>query len=152
MPSKKRQSRWGREEAPGAASAGVSVQVTFRHMPVSPAVITRIGREAQKLQRYADGITHCHVVVESPHHHHRRGRRYVLHLEVGVPGQLIAIAHEPPAPARTSGEERLKKDVERAAPDKNLYLVIRKVFDLARRRLQDHVRRRRGDVKRHAAE
>ncbi len=150
MPSKKAQSRRAGDDATPAHVAEVPLQVSFRHLPVSAAVVQRLTAEAQKLGRYADGITHCHVVVEAPHRHHRLGKRYALHLEIGVPGEMIAIAHEPPSRKRLGGAEKVSKEAEVAAADKDLYVVIRKVFDLARRRLQDHVRRARGDVKRHA--
>jgi hypothetical protein len=47
------------------------------------------------MQRYFEGLTHCHVVILAPHRHHRRGRHYAIQLEVGVPGERLVINHEP---------------------------------------------------------
>jgi hypothetical protein len=128
----------------------IPVQVTFRHMPVSPAVVARVTAEAQKLRRYAEAIKHCHAVVIAPHRHLRHGRRYAVHLEIGLPRQRVAIAHEPPARARIVSGEKPAKQHEVDGPAKDIRAEIRRVFDVARRRLQDRMRLMRGDVKRHA--
>ena len=119
------------------------MQVVFRRLPVSPAVVERVEREAQKLWRYADAITHCHVMIVAPHRHHLAGRRYAMHLEIGLPGKLIVITHEPATRSRAAVAEKSRRRTEVDAPAKDIYLVIRKVFDVARRRLQDRVRRTR---------
>jgi len=132
-----------------AAALPVSVQTTFRHLPSSPAVAARIETEFRKLHRYFDGITSCHVVIIAPHHHHRLGRRYAVHVELGVPGDRLVIAHEHAARVRPEAGTKGQKQDEFEATDKDIYNVIREVFDATRRRLQDYARRRRGEVKRH---
>ena len=119
-------------------------------MPASPAVVQRVTAEAQKLRRYAEAIRHCHAIVSATHRHHRSGRQYAIHLEIGFPKHVIAIAHEPPAPARAARLLEPRKHLEAGAPAKDIHVVIRKAFDVARRRLQDQLRLLRGDVKRHA--
>jgi hypothetical protein len=119
-------------------------------MPPSPAVTNRVEAEVQKLQRYYSGITHCHVVIVAPHRHHRLGRQYQVHLEITVPGGELVITHEPPARVRLIPVPHLRKRDEIEGPHKDLYVVMRDVFDAARRRLEDYIRRERGDVKRHA--
>lgn len=153
MRATKSKSRWADADAPEPRVKEIPVQVTFRHMPVSPAVVERVTTEAQKLHRYAEAIKHCHAVVIAPHRHLRHGRRYAVHLEVGLPGQNLAIVHEPPVRARVvaEGEGRTGKRTELAGPAKDIYVEIRRVFDVARRRLQDRMRLMRGDVKRHAS-
>jgi ribosome-associated translation inhibitor RaiA len=149
-PRKNRTHRTDAEHEP-APVPEIPVQVTFRHMPVSRAVVERVTHEAQKLRRYAEAIKHCHAVVIAPHRHLRRGRRYAVHLELGLPRQLVAIAHEPPARARVASAEKPTKRHEVAGSAKDLSVEIRRVFDVARRRLQDHMRLLRGDVKSHAS-
>jgi ribosome-associated translation inhibitor RaiA len=118
-------------------------------MPASPAVVTRVEHEVEKLRKYFDGITHCHVVVVAPHRHHRLGRRYSLHIELGVPRERLVIAHEPAArPVRAASERPVKSD-EVDAPHKDVYVAIRDAFVTARRRLQEYVRRLRGESSRH---
>ena len=148
-PKKNRTHRADAEFVPAPVKE-IPVQVTFRHMPVSPAVVERVTGEAQKLRRYAEAIKHCHAVVIAPHRHLRRGRRYVVHLEIGLPRQRVAIAHEPPARARVVAGEKPAKRNEVAGSAKDLNAEIHRVFDVARRRLQDRMRLLRGDVKSHA--
>jgi len=151
MRAKKIKSRLVEEEDSGPQAQEIPVQVTFRHMTVSPAVVKRVTAEAQKLQRYGEAIKHCHAVVIAPHRHLRRGRRYAVHLEIGMPGQNLAIVHEPPTRARVVAEAKPGKHSETGGPAKDVYVEIRRVFDVARRRLQDRMRLMRGDVKRHAS-
>jgi hypothetical protein len=148
-PRKNRIHRADAEIVPASVKE-IPVQVTFRHMPVSPAVVERVTREAQKLRRYAEAIKHCRAVVIAPHRHLRHGRRYVVHLDIGLPRQRVAIAHEPPARARVAAGEKPAKGNEVAGSARDLNVEIRRVFDVARRRLQDRMRLLRGDVKRHA--
>jgi ribosome-associated translation inhibitor RaiA len=117
-------------------------------MATSPAVATRVDAEAQKLLRYFDGITHCHVVIAAPHRHHRHGRHYEIHVELGVPGERLVINHEPSAHFQPE-DRHLTKSAEVQSPHNDIYVVIREVFDSARRQLEDYVRRSRGDVKNH---
>ena len=121
-------------------------------MPPSPAVATRVEAEAQKLQRYFERIKHCHVVIIAPHHHHRHGQCYSIHVEIAVPRGMLVISHEPASHLQHSALKRLGKHTELEAPHKDIYVVIREAFDAARRRLEDYVRVRRGDVKRHEPE
>ena len=141
--------RWMDPDSPAQNPPPVPVQTTFRHMAASPAVATRVAAEAQKLQRYFDRISHCHVVIVAPHLHHRRGRCYSMHIELGVPGERLVIDHEPPALVRSDAADHVAKSIDGSATHKDIYVVIREAFDAARRRLEDYVRRLRGDVKRH---
>ena len=141
--------RWSDSDNPIAeVRPRVAVQTTFRHMASSPAVAARIDAEAQKLLRYFGGLTHCHAVIAAPHRHHQHGRYYALHLELGVPGDRLVINHEPGVHPQAAGRH-VTKGAEVHGLHKDLYVVIREVFDSARRQLEDYVRRQRGDVKRH---
>ena len=152
MPNRKQLQRWATTDlAPLEEPPRIPVATTFRHMPPSPAVAARIEAEAQKLLRYYTGILRCHVVIVAPHRHHRLGRQYQMHIEITVPGGELVISHEPPARVRLTAVPHLQKRDEIEGPHKDLYVVIREVFDAARRRLEDHARRERGDVKRHEA-
>ena len=127
--------------------ARIPVQFTFRHMPASPAVAAQVEAEAQKLRRYFSLIRHCHVVITAPHHHHRLGRTYSVHVELAVPNEHIAVTHAHAGRPHALDESPRKRA---DAAHKDIYVVLRDVFDAARRRLQDYARRRRGDGKRHA--
>ena len=130
---------------PPAPESAVPIQTSFRHMRASPKATARIVAEVGKLQRYFDGITHCRVVVVAPHRHLRTGRRYSLHIELGVPRERLVIAHEPAVrPARDAAGRPTKSD-EIDAPHKDIHVAIRDAFAAARRQLKEYVRRLRGE-------
>jgi ribosomal subunit interface protein len=112
----------------------VPVQITFRDMSASDALRDNIETHAQKLERFSSNILGCHVVVEPAGRHQRQGNAYQVHIHVSVPGRDIQVSRD----AYTK---------RRSAEDP--YVVIRDMFDAARRQLEDFERMRRGDVKRH---
>ena len=127
------------------------VQITYRNMQPSPAVSARINQEAARLDRYFPRIVSCRVVVETPHRHHRWGESFHIRIELGVPGTDIVVRHEPTLHRALSQADFTKwaKHFEAHAPHKDIHVTIRDAFKAARRRLEDHARRLRGDVKIH---
>ena len=112
----------------------MQVHLSFRDMDPSPAVEERVRERAARLERYFDRITACRVVIESPHHHHHKGKLFRVRVDLTVPdGTIIA-----------DGGRSVDSSHE------DVYVAIRDAFDTARRELEDWVRRRRGEVKHHA--
>jgi len=107
------------------------VQVTFREMPHSDAIETYVRKRAEKLETFSARITGCHVVVESPHKHQRGGRHFRVRIDLTVPGREIVVSHAP-------GDDATNEDA---------YAAVDEAFDRLGRRLEDHVRHQRGDVK-----
>jgi Sigma 54 modulation protein / S30EA ribosomal protein len=101
--------------------------ITFPGMRPNPTIEAEIRKRAAKLDALCPGIISCHVVADIPHRHHQRGNDFRLRIDLKVRREEIAVA--------------------RAGPQKDLLVVLRRAFDVARRRLQDHMRQRR-DVKR----
>lgn len=159
MSTHAQQSPWtDSETSTSPSTAPLAVQTTFRHMQTSAAVTDHVLQEAQKLLRYFDRITHCHVVIIAPHKHHRHGRPYSIHVELGVPHGPLVVNHEPAARSRDARSRREQKCPEPNAAHDDIYVTLRDTFDVVRRRLEDHVRRLedhvrrlRGDVKRRPA-
>ena len=118
-------SRWPADDKP--------VQVTFRNLPVSPAIEDACLAQVAKLERYYNRITRCQVTVAESHRHHRKGNLYEIRIVLHVPGDELVVSRSPAA--------------HQAAED--IYVVIRESFDRARRVLKDYVRRRRGQLKAH---
>ena len=125
------------------------VQITFRNMETSEAVEARIREEAAKLEKFYDRITGCRVVAEVPRQHQHHGKVYHIRIDLTVPGGELVVKHEPGlhSAARQTELEREKKELEVEGAYKDIYVAIRDAFKAARRRLQDYVRRQRGDVK-----
>jgi ribosome-associated translation inhibitor RaiA len=120
-------------------------------MEPSEAVAMRIRAESAKLDRYFNRITSCRVLVEAPHRHHRWGEPFHIRIELSVPGTEIVVKHAPSLHSALARAEMGKwsKHFEAGVPHKDMYVTIRDAFRAARRRLEDYVRRLRGDVKVH---
>jgi ribosome-associated translation inhibitor RaiA len=112
----------------------VPLQITFRDLPSSSAIEERIREGAQQLERVYDRINACRVIVEGRHRPQRAGRVAHLCIELSVPGKVITIG-------RDAAEFHVHDDV---------FVAVRTAFDAARRRLDRHAQRRRGEVKTHA--
>jgi ribosomal subunit interface protein len=107
----------------------VALQVTFRDMPRSDAVEAEIRRRAEKLEEFCDRIMSCRVTVETPAAHKHQGKLFSVHVDLKVPGEEIAST--------------------RRHEHEDVYVAIRDAFDAVRRRLEDFVRRSRGETKWH---
>jgi cold shock CspA family protein len=105
------------------------LQITARDVSLSEVAEADIRAKAGNLDLYYESIISCRVVVEGPGRHHRQGP-YVVRVDLTVPGAELVIDRQ---------------------TDEDLYVAIRDAFDAARRRLEDHARRQRGDVKVHEA-
>ena len=108
------------------------LQITFRNIDASPAVEAKIRERARELEQFFDRIVSCRVVIEAPNRR-RHGDLYHIRVDLKVPGREIVVKRDPP-------EHHAHEDI---------YVAVRDSFDAVRRQLEDHVRRRRGDVKVH---
>lgn len=111
----------------------VPLTVSFHGIPVSEPLRAACWSEAEKLERYFPDIISCHVTVEMPHRRRRSGNHYDLRLRMKVPGGEVLVS-------RTPTQHRTSEDAT---------LMVRETFDEARRQLQDHVARMRGNIKTH---
>ena len=111
----------------------IPLRVTFRGTSSSPAIEDRIRRKASKLDLFREVVMGCHVIVESAHRHQRKGNTWSVRIELTVPGQNVGSTHD-------TGLDQSHEDV---------HVAIRDAFRAAYRRLEDHARVQRGDVKRH---
>lgn len=109
------------------------LQITFRDIPHSDAVEANVRERAAKLERYHDSIISCHVVVESPHRHHHKGKLFHIRIDIAVPNGDLVVSRDPQ-------NDHAHEDV---------YVAIRDAFDAARRQLEQHTARNRNRVKAH---
>ena len=75
---------------------GAPLRITFAGIKARPALADLIREEASKLQEFFDHILDCHVVVDVPHRHHRKGNHVRVRLELSVPHDLLVVARDPP--------------------------------------------------------
>jgi ribosome-associated translation inhibitor RaiA len=105
------------------------LQLTFRTMTHSDVLATHVGRRAEQLDTLYDRIFSCHVVVELSGHHHRRGDRYRVCINVGLPGHELLVNHDP-------SDDHDPEDAQ---------VAIERAFDQADRQLEDWVERKRSE-------
>ena len=104
------------------------IQITSRDFVLTDAMRATMGERAKALENYFSRLTGCHVVVDAPVHHHRRGGPFSVRIDLRTPGAELSVNKQ-------------------HADD--LAIAIREAFDAARRCLEDHLREQRQDVKRH---
>ena len=107
------------------------LEVRFHNLDRSDAVEAAVREAATKLERFADGITSCHVTIEGPHKHHQQGNLFAVRIDVRYAGGEVVASRDPSA-------HHAHEDV---------HVAIRDAIDAAARQLADYVRERRGDVK-----
>jgi ribosomal subunit interface protein len=107
------------------------LQITFRGMSSTESIESYVRSRADKLERFSDRITGCHVVIEIPHRHKLHGNHHRVRIDLVVPGEEIVVSRDP-------AERKVAED---------LYASIDAAFDDAKRRLEEHVRVQRHDVK-----
>jgi ribosomal subunit interface protein len=115
----------------GNATMLIPVQLVTRGMAASDAVDSAVGKHVAKLERFCDHITSCRVTVELAARHKHDGNLYAVHIDLSVPGDEIVST--------------------RRHESEDVYVAMGDAFDAAQRRLEDYVRERRGQVKRHAS-
>lgn len=95
------------------------LQISFTNLDRSDAVAALIRERAEKLEKFASGITSCHVYVDASNRR-RKGNRYKVRVEVRIPGTEIAVNNKP-------GDIRAHDDV---------LIAVRDAFDAMERRLK----------------
>jgi len=120
----------------------LSIQVTFRNMTAIADVRKTIESRIQKLESVCKPILSCRVTVEAPANHHRKGDPFHVRIDTTLTDGRIVVKH---SEAMYTG----KRDSDTTSERKCLMLAVRGAFSAARRKLQDHARLRRADVKTH---
>jgi ribosomal subunit interface protein len=106
----------------------VPLRIDSRNVVLPASLSKRINRKAAKLERVFDRIISCRVTIDRPSGSPRKGGQYNVRLEVSVPRNQIVVS-------RHHAE--------------NLAVAIREAFEATQRKLEEHSRKRRNDVKRH---
>lgn len=112
----------------------VNPEIAFRNVTRTPAMERAIREGIAELEKVADRIVACRVMVELDHRR-RSGNTYLVRVDVTIPGTEIVVSRPP-----SSGGE------DHAAT------AISEAFHTARSRVLDFVRRRRDRYHRGPAE
>lgn len=111
----------------------IPLQITFRDLPRSEAVVDFVEKKVEKLGTMYDRIIRCRVVIESSHRRHLKGNIYHVQIYLTIPGDDLVVSRDP-------SEDKAHTD---------LYVAVRDAFDAAKRQLEKNVKRIRGKVKHH---
>lgn len=114
----------------------IPLQITFQNMEPSDAVEANVRKKADELERFAEHITRCRVIVEAPHKHQHKGNIYGVKIDITLPGDEIIVSRHP----------------EQNHAHEDIYVAIRDAFNAARRQLEDYLRIRGNKVKAHEVE
>jgi ribosomal subunit interface protein len=112
----------------------ITPEIIFHDVDRSQWVEIYIGERVEKLERFAQGITRCHVTLSQEHGKHRKGNRYSVMVEVRVPPQH---------------DLAVKKQKEIRDMPAQLPALINLAFGAIERQLKKTAALRRGDEKNH---
>lgn len=104
------------------------LQITCKDIPLTPAVESNIRKKAEKLKKFYDRIINCRVVIELPQKHKHQGKLYNVRIDVSVPGKELVVTRK---------------------IDQDIYVAVRDAFAALTRQLEEHARKRQGNVKTH---
>ena len=96
------------------------LEISFRDIGHSDAIEQHIRDKAGKLTSTYDDIIGIRAVVAMPHNHSYKGKLAHVSLEVGLPGQTVAIT-------RDNHDQHEHED---------MYLAVSDAFDKAQRKIQ----------------
>ncbi|MBB4038776.1 cold shock CspA family protein/ribosome-associated translation inhibitor RaiA [Microvirga flocculans] len=112
----------------------IPAQIDFQGFEPTEQQRALIDRKLSGLEEFFDRITACRFVMKAPRQHHRTSGQYEVNIHLVLPdGHEVAVERTPPEDERFADPE----------------FAINDAFSRVRRRLQDEVRRLRGDVKAH---
>lgn len=118
------------------------VQVTFRNMSAHEALADAVRSRAQWLETFDPQVSGCRVALEFPHRHKKHGRPFSIHIRLSLPGEDVTVRHE--TLLHQSAAALYEADTAGGSHG-DAIAAINDAFDIARRRLEDAARRRRGD-------
>lgn len=104
------------------------LEITIRDLPPSQALNNHIQEKAHKLERFANNIMSCHVVVEMTQKHQHNGKVYNVRIDLTLPKEEIVV---------------------NKVQDENVYIAVRDAFNAVQRKIKKEVKINRGDVKTH---
>lgn len=111
----------------------IPTTVTFKGMTVSEPLRRAAISRAQKLSQFADDISNCEVTFRSDTHRRHRPNRFCVQVSVSMRGERLGAGY--------GDQPGVEGD--------HIYVLLSRAFEALTRRIEDAVRRLRGDVKNH---
>jgi ribosome-associated translation inhibitor RaiA len=111
------------------------LNITFHDLDKSETIEARIRERAERLEERFGRIVSCSVTLASPNRRRRKGNLFSCSVDVSIPGAEIVASRNP-------DDDHAHESVQ---------VAIRDAFNAAERRLEDAVRKMRGQIKRREA-
>lgn len=108
------------------------LNITFHDLDKSEAIEAIIRERAERLEQRFGRIVSCNVTLAAPNRRHRKGNLFSCSVDLSIPGAEIVANRNP-------GDDHSHESVQ---------VAIRDAFNAAERRLEDVVRKMRGQIKR----
>jgi ribosome-associated translation inhibitor RaiA len=105
----------------------IQIDLVTKDIALTGAAKDEIKARGEHLQHFDEKLSRVRITLEGPSRHHKQGL-FKVKIDVHVPGAELVVEKE---------------------HTKDLQIALREAFDAATRRIEDHVRRRRGFVKKH---
>jgi cold shock CspA family protein len=112
----------------------ITPEIIFHDVDRSQWVESYIAERADRLERFAQGITRCHVTLSQEHGKHKKGNRYSVMVEVRTPPQH---------------DLAVRKQKEIRDMPSQLPALINLAFGAIERQLKKTAQLRRGEEKTH---
>lgn len=109
----------------------IPLKIDYKNFENHPDLNPIIEEQVERLEKYFDRITSCHVIISKPHNRHLNGNVYHVHIDLHIPGSVVAVTREP----------------ERDGRHDDVGLAIRDAFKTAKRNLQTYIDKLRKEVK-----
>jgi cold shock CspA family protein/ribosome-associated translation inhibitor RaiA len=114
------------------------LEITFHNLMSSPALEAEIEKRVAKLEKLYPRLTSVRVSVEKPHRQNRTSSVFEVHVEMSVPGRVLAVTREP-----KRARQRFTKPT--------IHTSLNDAFRVAEAQLKEFKALQRGAVKTHPA-
>ena len=109
----------------------VPLQIKFRHMERSATIEDRVRERCHKLQRFAEHVIRCRVIIDAPHKQRGKTGLYQATIDITLPD------------AQTGGVYH----AEQQHAHENVDVAIREIFNAAQHQLEIYVRQQRAYIR-----
>ncbi|MFT4763156.1 MAG: putative sigma-54 modulation protein [Oleispira sp.] len=109
------------------------LEISFRDIEHSDGIEQLIRDKAGKISSIYDSITGIRAVVAMPHNHSNKGKLAHVSLEIGLPGETVAITND-------NHDNKAHED---------MYVAVKDAFEVAQRKVRK-IHEKRHDLKRRA--
>ena len=105
--------------------------IMWQNLSPSNTIEIKIRKHITKLEKFADRLSDCRVVIAVPHRHHHQGNICHVQINLTVAGGELVVNRQPPT-------QQTHED---------LHVAISDALENAERQLKEYARQRRGEIK-----